>query len=76
METKEIGKLTRKKLCYLLTFIAYFGMPLGIPFIKSAQPYILGFPFLLFWMVLWIFLGTGLMLLVHVITLDVKEEVE
>lgn len=76
METKEIGKLTRKKLCYLLTFIAYFGMPLGIPFIKSAQPYILGLPFLLFWMVLWIFLGTGLMLLVHVITLDVKEEVE
>jgi len=76
LDIKGIGKMTRKKLCYLLTFIAYFGMPSGIPFIKSAEPYILGLPLLLFWMVLWIFLGTGLMIIVHRINPDAKEEME
>jgi len=51
-------------------------MPLGVPFIKSPEPYVLGLPFLLFWMVLWIFLGTGLMILVHRINPRAKEEVE
>ncbi|WP_054768407.1 DUF3311 domain-containing protein [Lysinibacillus parviboronicapiens] len=68
--------MTKKRLCYLLTFIAYFAMPLGVPFIKSAEPYILGLPLLLFWMVLWIFLGTGLMIIVHRINPSVKEETE
>lgn len=68
--------MTRKRLCYLLSFIAYFGMPFGVPFIKSAEPYVLGLPFLLFWMVLWIFLGTGLMILVHLINPDAKEGVD
>jgi len=51
-------------------------MPLGVPFIKSAEPYILGLPLLLFWMVLWILIGTGIMLLVHRLNPDVKAEVE
>jgi len=51
-------------------------MPLGVPFIKSTEPYILGLPLLLFWMVLWILLGTGIMLLVHRLNPDVKAEVE
>ena len=68
--------MTRKRLCYLLSFIAYFGMPIGIPFIRSAEPYVLGLPFLLFWMVLWILLGTGLMLIVHRINPSAREELE
>ena len=68
--------MTKKRLCYLLSFIAYFGMPLGVPFIKSAEPYVLGLPFLLFWMVLWIFLGTGLMIIVHRINPSAKEETD
>ncbi|MFF2176125.1 DUF3311 domain-containing protein [Lysinibacillus sp. NPDC058147] len=68
--------MTKKSLCYLLSLIAYFGMPLGVPFIKSAEPYILGLPLLLFWMVLWIFLGTGLMIIVHRINPTAKEETE
>ncbi|MFB7155751.1 MULTISPECIES: DUF3311 domain-containing protein [unclassified Lysinibacillus] len=68
--------MTKKRLCYLLSCIAYFGMPLGIPFIKSVEPYILGLPFLLFWMVLWIFLGTSLMIIVHRINPSAKEETE
>ena len=51
--------MTRKGMCYLLSLIAYFGMPIGVVFIDSAQPYVLGLPFLLFWMVLWILLGSG-----------------
>jgi len=68
--------MTRKGLCYLLSFIAYFGMPIGIPFIRSAEPYVLGLPFLLFWMVLWILLGTFLMLIVHRINPSAREELE
>ena len=40
--------MTQKRLCYLLSFIAYFGMPLGVPFIKSPEPYVLGLPFYYF----------------------------
>ncbi|MFT9816687.1 DUF3311 domain-containing protein [Lysinibacillus sp. NPDC056185] len=68
--------MTKKRLCYLLSFIAYFGMPLGVPFIKNVELYVLGLPFLLFWMVLWIFLGTGLMIIVHRINPNAKEETE
>jgi len=51
-------------------------MPIGIPFIRSAEPYVLGLPFLLFWMVLWILLGTGIMLIVHRINPSAREELE
>lgn len=68
--------MTRKKLCYLLSLVAYFGMPLGIPFIKNVEQYVLGLPFLLFWMVLWIFLGTGTMLLVHRLNPDAGKELD
>ncbi len=68
--------MTRKKLCYLLSIVAYLGMPLGVPFIKDIEQYVLGLPFLLFWMVLWIFIGTGIMLLVHRLNPDARKEVE
>lgn len=68
--------MTRKGMCYLLSLIAYFGMPIGVVFIDSAQPYVLGLPFLLFWMVLWILLGSALMMIVHRLNPDAHEEVE
>jgi len=68
--------MTRKGMCYLLSLIAYFGMPIGVVFIDSAQPYVLGLPFLLFWMVLWILLGSALMMGVHRLNPDAHEEVE
>ncbi|WP_103107926.1 DUF3311 domain-containing protein [Brevibacillus reuszeri] len=68
--------MTRKRICYILSLIAYFGMPIGVLFIKSSEPYILGLPFLLFWMVLWILLGSAVMMIVHRLNPDVHEEVE
>ncbi|MGG1658307.1 DUF3311 domain-containing protein [Brevibacillus sp. NRS-1366] len=68
--------MTRKGICYLLSLIAYFGMPIGVVFIDSAKPYVLGLPFLLFWMVLWILLGSALMMVVHRLNPDAHGEVE
>lgn len=48
---------SRRRLAYWLSAIVYLGPLVGVPFIHSAEPYVLSLPFLLFWMVLWIFLG-------------------
>ncbi len=33
----------------------------GVPFVNRVQPYVLGLPFLLFWIVLWVVLTSGIM---------------
>jgi len=40
----------------------------GAPFANRVEPYVLGLPFLLFWIVLWVVLTSGVMALVY--TLD------
>lgn len=68
--------MSRKAVCYLLSLIAYFGSLVGVVVIKSVEPYIFGLPLLLFNAVAWIFLGTGLMLLVHRLNPDAAKEDE
>ncbi len=37
----------------------------GVPFANRVQPYVLGLPFLLFWILLWVVLTSGVMALVY-----------
>lgn len=63
---------------YMLSLIAYLGMPLGVIWInrifEERHIFVLGLPLLLFWMVLWILLGVGIMLLVDYLNPDNRTE--
>ncbi len=37
----------------------------GVPFANRVEPYVLGLPFLLFWILLWVVLTSGVMALVY-----------
>ncbi|KAB2336718.1 DUF3311 domain-containing protein [Cytobacillus depressus] len=46
----------------LIPFIGIFG---GIAFANKVTPYVLGMPFILFYLVLWVFLTSGIMAIVY-----------
>lgn len=47
--------------------IPFIGMLGGLPFANKATPYVLGMPFLLFWMVLWVVLTSVVMAIINFI---------
>ncbi|MFB5676392.1 hypothetical protein ACE3NQ_08320 [Paenibacillus terreus] len=63
---------------YLLSLIAYLGMPLGVIWMnrifEERHIFVMGLPLLLFWMVMWIILGVGIMLLVDFLNPDNRAE--
>lgn len=65
---------------YLLSLVAYLGMPLGVIWInrifEDRHIFVMGLPLLLFWMVLWIILGVGIMLLVDYLNPENRLELE
>ena len=46
---------------HLLAVIPTIGMLAGIPFANRVEPYVLGLPFLLFWIVAWVVATSGVM---------------
>ncbi|MEW9671838.1 DUF3311 domain-containing protein [Ammoniphilus sp. 3BR4] len=61
------------KLIHLLSLIPFIGILGGIPFANKVTPYVLGMPFILFWIVLWLILSSGLMALVYKLDPATKE---
>ncbi len=49
----------------LLAIIPFLGMFAGPIFHNSASPFILGLPFILAWIVLWVFITSGTMALIY-----------
>lgn len=45
-----------KKLVLLLGSIPFLTLVFALPFVNRVQPVILGLPFILFWILLWVFL--------------------
>ncbi|KKI92121.1 hypothetical protein WQ54_11125 [Bacillus sp. SA1-12] len=66
----------KRPVLYLLSFIAYIIMPIGVVFANRVEPYVLGLPFLLFWMVLCIFIGTGIMTIIYQFVREEEEGME
>lgn len=54
-----------KKNPQLLLIIPFIGMAALIPWVNKVEPYILGLPFLLFWIVLWMVLSSVVMAIVY-----------
>lgn len=48
-----------------LALLPVIGMLGGVPFANRVEPYVLGLPFLLFWIVLWVVITTGVMGIVY-----------
>ncbi|MEH7438101.1 DUF3311 domain-containing protein [Neobacillus drentensis] len=43
---------------YFLAFIPVVGFLIGVPIVNRIEPYVLGLPFSMFWIVLWVILSS------------------
>ena len=48
-----------------LAALPFLGLLGGIPFANRVEPFVLGLPFLLFWIVLWVALTSVIMLVIY-----------
>jgi hypothetical protein len=53
------------KLIYVLAALPFLGILGGIFFANRVEPFVLGMPFILFWIVLWVVLTSGIMAIVY-----------
>jgi len=49
---------------HLLAALPTIGLLAGIPFANRLEPYVLGLPFLLFWIVAWVLATSAIMWLI------------
>lgn len=57
----------------LLAFIPFIMLIVAIPCVNREEPYILGLPFLLFWIALWVVLSSLTMLIVYLLDTDNRQ---
>ena len=50
---------------YLLAVLPFLGLLGGIPFANRVTPFVLGLPFILFWIVLWVVLTSVIMMVIY-----------
>ncbi|WHY69275.1 DUF3311 domain-containing protein [Neobacillus sp. SuZ13] len=62
------------KLHQILAFIPFIGLLGGVPFANKVTPYVFGMPFVLFYIVLWVVITSGIMALVFKMDPANKEE--
>jgi hypothetical protein len=48
-----------------LAAIPFVGILVGMFFANSVEPYVLGLPFAMFWVVMWVVVSSGLMAAVY-----------
>lgn len=52
------------KLIHVLSLIPFIGMLGMLPVVNKVEPYVLGMPFILFWIVLWVVLTSVFMAII------------
>jgi hypothetical protein len=57
-----------------LMVLPFLGILGGIPFANKVAPYVLGMPFILFWLVAWVILTSAIMAIVYRFDPEVREE--
>lgn len=60
------------RMTHVLGLVPFLGMLGGVPFVNKIEPYVLGMPFVLFWIVMWVVLTSGIMYVINKID-NVKE---
>jgi Protein of unknown function (DUF3311) len=53
------------RLVYLLAVLPFIGILVGILFANRVEPFVLGIPFILFWIVMWVVLSSVIMTIVY-----------
>ncbi|MFP6560715.1 DUF3311 domain-containing protein [Paraburkholderia sp. B3] len=49
----------------LLAALPFIGILLGVPFVNRTEPLVLGMPFVLAWIVMWVVLTSAIMAVVY-----------
>jgi hypothetical protein len=60
------------KIIYLLCLLPFVGVLGLLPFVNKVTPFILGMPFFLFWIVMWVILTSFIMGIVYKLDPTVK----
>ena len=53
------------KLIHVLAALPFFGILVGTVFANRVEPFVLGMPFILFWIVIWVLLTSVIMAVVY-----------
>jgi Protein of unknown function (DUF3311) len=53
------------KVQHALATLPFLGILVGMFFANSVEPYVLGLPFAMFWVVMWVVVAAGIMALVY-----------
>lgn len=53
------------KLIHVLAALPFFGILVGAVFANRVEPFVLGMPFILFWIVMWVLLTSVIMGIVY-----------
>jgi hypothetical protein len=64
IETRS-GPKAGRYLRFSLAVLPFVGMLVLIPWVNRTEPYVLGMPFLLFWIVVWVALTSACMTVVY-----------
>jgi hypothetical protein len=49
----------------VLAALPFIGMLLGVPFVNRVEPLVLGMPFVLAWIVMWVVLSSIIMAIIY-----------
>ena len=49
----------------LLAVLPFVGILLGVPFVNRVEPLVLGMPFVLAWIVMWVVLSSVIMAIIY-----------
>ncbi|MCD7035577.1 DUF3311 domain-containing protein [Metabacillus sp. GX 13764] len=64
------------KSLYMLALLPFIGLLGGLSFANRVEPYVLGMPFLIFWIILWVVLTSLIMGTIYFFDPVNKEESE
>lgn len=53
------------KLIHVLAALPFLGILVGVAFANRVEPFVLGMPFILFWIVMWVLLTSVIMGIVY-----------
>jgi hypothetical protein len=55
------------KLIHVLAALPFLGILVGVTFANRVEPFVLGMPFILFWIVMWVVLSSVIMAIVYAV---------
>lgn len=64
------------KLIHVLAALPFIGILVGVAFANRVEPFVLGMPFILFWIVLWVVLTSVIMAAVYRLDPSNREDAE